>query len=414
MKRKLITGERLMYIDASTPLNVVLTVKIRGSIAPGTLQAALAKVQRKHPFLRVKISEGEDGFPYFVTSDTIREIPVQIMDRNNDEDWKAQNVLEWKELFNVDDAPMARVVWLKGAEVSELILVCAHCICDGKSIVTLMSEILLLMDRPETKLSAYPLFGSVEELLSEPYTVSQVMKGERAAAAFRKLFHARPEAPQPSAEHNYLLHWKFDATITKRLIEQCRKNGTTVHAALCVIFLDAFRAVKGSSASGIVRSPVDIRNLIPQIKEDMMFAMAPSVTLSADPGIADFWMKAKIFKTELMQKIEALNGAEMLVVDEYLPVDIMINGMRRSSGIQDFMLSNLGRLNIAAHYRSFDIETIYGPTAAFPFASPTAVVVSTFEDEIDFSLCSNHPYLHQQSAAQICEKVKELVAKNIS
>lgn len=65
-----------------------------------------------------------------------------------------QSKIEWGKLFDDKSAPLARVVWLKDTDVSDLILVCPHCICDGTTFVTLMSEMLGLLDKPEKELSS--------------------------------------------------------------------------------------------------------------------------------------------------------------------------------------------------------------------------------------------------------------------
>lgn len=45
MRRRLIIGERIMYVDASTPLNCVFAVKLKGIITLSRLQQALFKIQ---------------------------------------------------------------------------------------------------------------------------------------------------------------------------------------------------------------------------------------------------------------------------------------------------------------------------------------------------------------------------------
>ena len=55
VKRKMLFFERLMYVDGRTPVNCVITARIRGDIAEANLHLALKKVQGKHPLLRVRI-----------------------------------------------------------------------------------------------------------------------------------------------------------------------------------------------------------------------------------------------------------------------------------------------------------------------------------------------------------------------
>ncbi|WP_449438058.1 condensation domain-containing protein [Pedobacter steynii] len=174
MRRRLIMGERIMYVDSATPLNCVFAVTIRGNFSLERLRNALHKVQQKHPLLRASIKEDAAGVPYFVSSNKLSEIPIRIGERVSDEDWKVQSKLEWNKLFNGKSSPLARVVWLKDAEVSDLMLICPHCVCDGATFVALMSEILELLDNPEKELISYLPFNSMEGLLSQSFKVSKV------------------------------------------------------------------------------------------------------------------------------------------------------------------------------------------------------------------------------------------------
>jgi hypothetical protein len=64
MRRRLIIGERIMYVDAETPLNCVFAVKIRSTILLENLRVALTKIQQKHPLLRTRIKEDSAGVPW--------------------------------------------------------------------------------------------------------------------------------------------------------------------------------------------------------------------------------------------------------------------------------------------------------------------------------------------------------------
>src|SRR6202048_414170 len=164
MKRKLFFFERLMYVDGRTPVNCVMTARIRGAIAPETLEMALEKIQGKHPLLRAKVIE-EGGRPYFVFSSNPAKISVRLVERHGSEDWRSVTVVEWKTPFNMTDGPLIRIVWIKSEGISELMLVGHHCICDGASLVVLFREILQLIDQPDAQLTPYPPVQSLQELV---------------------------------------------------------------------------------------------------------------------------------------------------------------------------------------------------------------------------------------------------------
>ena len=407
----MILGERIMYINASTPLNCVFTVKIRGTVLSERLHSALAKIQQKHPLLHSAIKGSGKRIPHFVSSPDIGGIPVRVVERKGDNHWKEESKAEWGKLFCEINMPLARIVWLQGPEVSELMLVCPHCICDGKSIVTLMEELLLLLDHPEKELVAYTSFNSIQELLSEAYSIGKLIKIRfRSVLATWFLFN-KSQALKAVEGNAYMLHWKLNAETTAAIALACKRTGTTVHAVLCVAFLEAFRLVKGDQARGVAVTPVDVRRFVPEIKEDMMFAVAPTVRVTAEAGNLGFWIKVKQLKNQLQTQIEALKGRESLLAGEYFSAEGIIKYLRTAEHTHDVTLSNMGRLNIAEHYDSFEVETFYSPTVAFPWKNPTTAVVHTFRGRMDFTFCSNDAFLEQVEALAIQENMVGLLLK---
>ena len=174
MKRRLILGERIMHVDAKTPLNCVFGARISGKINEENLHKALFKIQQKHPLLQMNI-DATGKTPYFVRNENISKIPVRIADRLTDEDWLKQSKIEWYKLFDAPNEPLARLVWLKGETESDLLLVLPHCICDGTTILNLMRELMTLIDDPEQDLAPYPSFLSVRDLLPEDFVISKVV-----------------------------------------------------------------------------------------------------------------------------------------------------------------------------------------------------------------------------------------------
>lgn len=417
MRRRLIMGERIMYVDSSTPLNCVFAVTIRGSLTLERLRNALNKIQQKHPLLRATIKEDAKGVPYFVSSNKLAEIPIRITERVYDNDWKVQSKVEWGKLFNEKSAPLARLVWLKDTDVSDLILVCPHCICDGTTFVTLMSEMLELLDKPEKELSSYLPFNSMEGLLSQSFkaTKGQVLKAKFFSIVAKLFFLFKSTKNKKPTGQNYLLHWRLDASKTAVLTAECKAAGASVHAALCVILLNAFQVIRGNKANGKVICPVDVRKFVTEIKGDNMFAFAPIAELSVDDKVFGFWAKAKKVKDDLNTKIAAMKVHELLVMSEYFhgSVSKMVKYLLSTDGTHDVTFSNMGRLGIPEKYDSFEVEAIYSPTVGFPWRNPNTIVVSTFKGVMDFTFCSNDAFLPESEAAAIKNKALELLEQEL-
>lgn len=407
-----------MYVDSSTPLNCVFAVTIRGSFTLERLRNALNKVQQKHPLLRASIKEDAAGVPYFVSSNKLSEIPIRITERIGDDDWKLQSKVEWAKLFDEKSAPLARVVWLKDTDVSDLILVCPHCICDGATFVALMSEVLELLDKPEKELLSYLPFNSMEGLLSQSFKASkgQILKAKFFSVIAKLFFLFKSTKNKKPAGQNYLLHWRLDTEKTLALTTECKASGASVHAALCVILLKAFQEVRGSKAHGKVICPVDVRKFVDEIKNDNMFAFAPIAELSVDDKIAGFWEKARKVKDDLNTKIAAMKVHELLIMSEYFhgSVNKMVKYLLTTDGTHDVTFSNMGRLGIPENYDSFEVKAIYSPTVGFPWRNPNTIVVSTFKGEMDFTFCSNDVFLPESEAEAIKNKVLELIEQELT
>jgi hypothetical protein len=417
MKRKLMMVERIMYVDATTPLNCVFTAKIRGSINSENLHIALSKIQQKHPLLRVRIDEDLDGGPYFILNDNIRNIPVRIVQRFMDDNWLKESETEWHKLFDGINEPLARLVWVRSEMVSELLLVMPHCVCDGGTCIALMHEILSLLDDPQQELKAYASLNWIEELMPDTFDRVKNARKARIFSFLSKLFFLFKDTRNKFDKGNdYALHWKLDEEQTLAIVDACKNAGTSIHATLCVAFMKAFQQVRCNKARGKVICPVDIRRLIPEIKQDTMFAFAPIVELTIDkkPDI-DFWTQARNIKAGLTVKIEAMNTYEMLWLGEYMHTSVnkMIKFLKATEGTHDITLSNMGRLDINETYRSFELETIYSPTLAFPWRNPNTLVTSTFKNRMDFTFMSNDAFLDKAEALKIKTAAMEMLFANL-
>ncbi|KAA2239309.1 hypothetical protein F0L74_24195 [Chitinophaga agrisoli] len=420
MKRQLIIGERIMYCDGQTPLNSAFVARIRGAIPPEQLRHALTKVQAKHPLLKAGVAPGKNGRPHFITNAQITEIPLRITTRKSDEDWQQESAMEWRTPFDMQNGPLCRLVWVRGADISELILVCHHCICDGASVASLLREVLILTDEPDTDLPPYESFGDIKELIPAPYLQNKqlIWKGRKSAVLlWGGLAFLLWRKKTPSKGQDYMVHWKLDKDITAAFVKRCKTEGASVHAALCVAFLRAFQQVKGTEAKNRVITPVDIRRYITNLQPDHLFAYAPTVNLSlntAAPVTAkSFWVQAYQVKEDLQQKVAELNVFIQLMLGEYLHASVkkLSKLLRVTDGNHDVTLSNMGRLNIPENFRSFEVETIMSPTVAFPWRNPNTLVTTTYKGQMDFTFTSNEHFLPYEQAVAVKEAAMALLVK---
>lgn len=404
IKRKLMLVERIMYVDTETPLNCVFAAKINGEIVEGHLRSALAKIQRKHPLLRSVIQMSDAQQLHFVVKEDMECIPLVVASRQTDMDWLAESEREWYRSFKADNKPLAQLVWIKGDSISELLWVLPHCVCDGTSIVTLMRELLYLLDNPDKGIEPYQLFESVNDFLPQSFELRKKSRKAKFYLLLAKFFFfLQRKSKKRNLGKNYAIHWKLDAKTTTTITQGCKEQGISVHALLCTAFMQAFREVQGKLAKNKVISPVDIRHFIPEIKQDHMFAFAPTVELSLKRGNDKVVDNAKDIKRSLTQKIEKIKARELLWMGEQMHplVERMISMLKSSPGGHDVTLSNMGKIQIPNEYKNFALETIYSPTVAFPWLNSNTLVTTTFNQQMDFTFMSNEDFLPKEEAITI-------------
>lgn len=401
-----------MYVDPETPVNCVFTAKINGEIPEENFTIALKKIQQKHPLLRARINHQTKPYPYFIEEQDIDPIPLRIVERQTEEDWLRESEKEWFRLFEDDRKPLAQLVWIKGTPVSEILWVIPHCLCDGTSLVTLMRELLSLLDHPHAELLPYEPFHSVQDFLPTDF---KIKKNQRKASLYRLMakafFLMQRKSKKRNLQSNYVIHWKQDPISTTQITEKCKAHGVSVQALLCAAFMQAFQEVQGRQAKGKVISPVDVRHFIPEIEQDHVFAFAPTVELTLKKGSSNLLTHAQAIKKDLKEKIEQMEARKLLWMGEQMHplVNRMLTMMKSTHGGHDITLSNMGKINIPNTYQHFKLETIISPTVAFPWLNSNTLVTTTYNQQMDFTLMSNEHFLPKEEALKIKEKALELL-----
>ena len=399
-----------MYADGLAPVNCVFVATVEGRLSGQQITSALAKIQNRHPLLRVNVERNRTNVPVFVTNPKISPIPLDMIERTSDIQWEEVSLLEWERQFDLTKEPPVRLVWLKSETVSDLLLVCPHCVCDGSGFVTLMRELLLLLDNPDMPLEPYQGFQSVNSLVPASIRDSRMIhwKGKLFSTLAKGLFAVLNPKPTPREGSYYLLTHTLDKETTTALVKKCKAEKTTVQAALCTSFLLAHQSVMGKASRNKVISPVDIRRYLPGIGRDHLFAFAPIVelSLSRKGPQNDFWQETRRIKQTLVEKAENVNAAEMIFITEYFhgSTGALLRHMRSTKGSHDITISNMGILDIPVSYNNFRVRAIHSPSVGFPWRNPNTLVVSTFAGKMDFSFCSHESFLPMIDAEKICRE----------
>jgi hypothetical protein len=424
--RPLLLLERTMYRDGRTPFTSVFPIQVTGELDEGRLRRALACVQAKHPLLRCVVEEGAHG-PRFVLLERAAPIPLRIVERSGEEDWQSVVRREWMEPFDATREPLARVVWVRGDGVNELVLFGHHCVCDGHSGINLVRELLSAYDQQEHHLDEYDALGGIEDLVPAALLEDRHFQRRvrwKAAILRLSLFLHRRSGRKPGrtipAGQMYFQRWNTGSAAAWGLTKRCRSEGVTVLAAVSVAFMQAFRDVRGTRGLGKASTMVNARRFLPELRPDALFGLAPGVALRTkglpppqDMSTGGFWMRARAVKADLTRRIgrfgaglyETLAGLERLH-DRY---DSVVAFFEKAPAIPNLTLSNVGRLDLPRNYRSFRLERVYSPLVMVSPTPANTIVVSSFAGDIEFAIISDEQSLPQAQAIEIQQRAMEIL-----
>lgn len=405
-----------MYAGADTPVNVVFPVKIVGNPDESVLLNALQKIQQKHPFLNVTMETDADGIPWYVTSDSILPIPLRITERLSEETWVAEADTEWGTPFNQTNVPLARVTWVRSNEVSELLVVCHHCIGDATSSITLMRELLECLGDPKTELQPYPAY-SPERLVPAAVRKNVVNRlAAKAIAGITKLFLLVVAGKKEVIKDRfYTIRWKLSEEETATLLSVCKEKAIYLNGALILAFMRAFERAGNVRTGGKMFASVDMRRFLPEIQKDHMFPFPSMVGLDTPGKNGSFHTQANALKERLHKQIDRTDAPRLLLFSEYL-VPLYPRSLKYAKagkGAHDYAFANLGRIPLNESYGSLTVAEVHSPLSRFPMGNPSKVSVSTFGGCMDFAFHSEEQYIARQDAELIIGTAMQLLRKHL-
>ncbi|GAA0693938.1 hypothetical protein ISN75_03100 [Dyella marensis] len=357
MMRKLTTIERL--IDG----NITYRLTIEGALPVERLRAALDRVQRKHPALRMLLREESDGLYYAL--DAAGPVPLRVAICTSEQVLAGEIAREEASVFAPDE-PLLRVAWLRTARGGVLLITTAHRICDGMSILTLARELLagLHSDAP---LLPYAPISPLD--VAAPPGGPEERRQRMVAAVINGLIAVIPPSRRPPRHDTLRREWHVDAGLTAVLKHRCRVEQVSMHAALLAILDLALQSALGKRAPTRIDNPIDARRgRLAQLKDDMLFFGGGSfkIEVGRERG-ADLWERARDIYREMAGKMEqellAIPGkyrfCEMLKPPSEHKLNAIVrlgDALSRNGNWNQFSFSNLGPIDLLEAQAPFRLE----------------------------------------------------------
>lgn len=276
--------------NENKPVHFSMIVEFAVRLDAAAVRGALDAVQRRHPLLSVHVEDRPGSRLGFYRADEVGSIPLTVFGQA-DEDWRAPAAAERVRPLSREHAPLMRATLAHTGSTSTLILTFDHTVADGMSSIYLLNDLVAALNG--RRLSALPVPDAVEDAVTRALPTAlpaATPSGDPRMQIPTKIHPSDGMLPQIGLA-------ALTGAETRRLVERCRAEQTTVHAAL-VVASSLLRAFECDENFVRVMSPINVREQI-GLGDDFGLNIIATVTGVALDQEASFWERARGVTDEL-------------------------------------------------------------------------------------------------------------------
>lgn len=327
--------------------------------------------------------------------------PIDLtLHRDYAQDWQLLAADELTRPFGRLAAPLMRATLATQGTTSTLLLTFEHVVADGISSVLVLNDLLAALNGEAA--IPLPLPMSLEDLVTRELDAS--------GADEVSLDADDPRMAVPSSIRSfdgtppYVHRIEMTGDETARIVDRCRREQTTVHAAIVA----AASRVRGAEfGEEFVRtfSPINIRELVGQ-GPNCCLCIASARTGMEPAAGTDFWTQAREITRELSVARSA--GAQVIgstIVEQQLPVDADYAAAEQffRAGLPfELMVTNLGVRNFA-DFGPVRPRAIWGPIVLSQVDKEYVTGVVTYDGRLRMVSCGHTP------TSRFLEGVREML-----
>lgn len=397
--------------------NIITISKITGILTTKLIRQALDQLQEQIPFLQCRIAKNNRDL-YFTTESTAK-IPLQIIKQT---EFNLQYIVE-KELNKTIDSDkyLIRTIIICNeisGDVKYLITTTHHAITDAKSCMALHEKLFKLCQLIQGKKSISQINKNyfspddliyIEQFMSKKYfTIQGVIQKNIAILKeiFRNIFNKYQtlESERKVNIENFkcgITQRKISPELTKKIINNCRKNQVSVQGAICAAMLIAvtnhIRKNKKQKIKTSCRIGVDVRQqLNPEIKPEKLGLFASNLLLLHDITEGhDFWNLAKEVMEQINQQLTKQQFFINLQIFEtiFKYFDNVIANPDKIANTVD--VTNIGQVQIDDDYGIFKLDEISFIPSYTILSNTILVAVTTFKQQMVLNFATSEPSVSQ-------------------
>jgi hypothetical protein len=397
--RSLGPRERCLYrYSQRNPLVFVLAAEFDAALDAHLVGDALYAVQSRHPLLSAHVKDDPGTGLGFFRANSVA--PIDLTFLRAEQDWQAFAAEELTHPFDPAAAPLMRATLLTRGISSTLLLTFDHVISDGISSVFVLNDLLAVLNGQP--LASLPLPSSLEDLANRRFDASHI---DHASPDVGDPRMAVPTSIRPfDAMPPYLHRVAMGHDDTAHLIERCRAEGATVHAAIVTA---ASRVRNAQCGEEFVRtySPINVRDLVTQ-GSGCCLCISFACTGTAPMDGATFWCQAR----ETSDRLKAMRSAAGLMlgsaaIEQHFPINADCDAAETFLRTQlpfELTITNLGVQKVP-RFRPVRPRAIWGPIVLTQIEGEYVTGVVTYDGQLRMVTCGHTP------TANFLENVCELL-----
>jgi NRPS condensation-like uncharacterized protein len=302
--------------------NVSMITRILGNVSEEKLMDALDKVRQAHPLVGAKIVFDKEHNAWFST-DNVPKPNFKILNRVSDKQWFEELQREIQTPFNLETGPMIKFMLIYSEEVSDLVIICSHSICDGMSLAYLVRDLLSFYTNHEQEVKALDP-PNIVDLLPKRDDLADSQRVNYLNAQWRKNPHYFDHEDFNALQTTYwennlfgIVLLELSASEAKVLSKRCKGKGVTIGSAVMAAFIAAYEDIIGSEMDQKqISIPFDLRRHATTPVGDVFCLCVGASRFPYDyDSKRSFWENALILHNEIHKRVETLDWSGIEIPD---------------------------------------------------------------------------------------------------